>query len=283
MSYDTAPMTPPTDSTIAFIGGGNMASALIGGLLAAGHAPARLRAAEPDAARAQLLRERYGIAVHASAASAVDGANALVVAVKPQQVREALSGLPLAPGSTVVSIAAGVRLESLERLLGASQHYVRSMPNTPALLGQGISGLYAAPQTPASARAVAERILRAAGEIVWLEREEDLDAVTALSGSGPAYYFLLTEALREAGAELGLSAEVSAALARQTFIGAAAMVAQGTDDVRTLRANVTSKGGTTEAAVRQLEEGGLRSLFANALRQAQARGAELGRQLDATL
>ena len=272
MQYHSALMQP----TLTFIGGGNMAGALIGGLIAAGHSSAHLRAAEPDPARAEILRRQFGITVDSSAAALVKGAKALVLAVKPQQVAAALQGLQPDAGATVLSIAAGVRLETLRAALGANLHYVRSMPNTPALYGAGISGLYAPPGTPPNARQLAEEILRSAGETVWLEREEDMDAVTALSGSGPAYFFLLTEVLREAGAALGLAPDTAAKLAQQTFIGAAAMAANSGADVSQLRANVTSKGGTTEAAVRHLETAGIRSIFADALRAAQQRGVELG-------
>lgn len=256
-----------------------MARALLGGLIAQGHPAARLRAAEPDAARAADLRERFGIAVEGSAAQVVGGASAVVLAVKPQQMREALAGLTPGPGTLIVSIAAGVRLASLQRWLGPGLHYVRTMPNTPALLNQGITGLFAPDGTPPGARELAESILRAAGATVWLQREDEIDAVTALSGSGPAYYFLLTEVLREAGAALGLSPETAAQLARQTFIGAAAMAA-GDTDVGELRRQVTSKGGTTEAAVAALESAGLRRIFADALSAAARRGRDLGDELE---
>ncbi|HEY0975298.1 MAG TPA: pyrroline-5-carboxylate reductase [Solimonas sp.] len=265
-------------ATIAFIGGGNMAASLIGGLLAAGRQPAQIRVAEPVATRAQWLRDTYRIAVFDNAAEAAHGANAVVLAVKPQQMREACAGLKPDTGCVVVSIAAGIRLDSLRAWLGPDVHLVRSMPNTPALLGAGISGLYAPPETPVPARQLAENILSAAGSCVWLQAESQMDAVTALSGSGPAYYFLLTEALQEAGVQLGLAPDVAARLARQTFVGAARM-AEGDADVVTLRANVTSKGGTTEAAVAQLEAGNLRGLFADALAAAARRGNELGELL----
>lgn len=266
-------------SVIAFIGGGNMAASLIGGLRAAGHAPERVRVAEIGAERREWLRQQFGVAVFEQAAPAVSGAEAVVLAVKPQQMRDALQGLHMDAGTVIVSIAAGLRLASLQRWLGDGLHYVRSMPNTPALLGAGISGLYAPPSTPAPARALAETILSAAGDCVWLDDEAQMDAVTALSGSGPAYYFALTEALREAGAALGLAPETAARLARQTFIGAARMAA-GDDDVAELRARVTSRGGTTEAALQRLEAGGLRELFRDALAAAAQRGAELGATLD---
>lgn len=263
---------------ITFIGGGNMAASLIGGLLAAGHSRDALRVAEPNAERAEWLRTQFGVQVSARAAEIVAGAGAVVLAVKPQQMREALAGLKLDTGCVVVSIAAGIRLASLQSWLGDGAHYVRTMPNTPALLGAGITGLYAPPETPVPARQLAEQILNAAGACVWLDAETQIDAVTALSGSGPAYFFLLTEALREAGVKLGLAPEVAAKLALQTFVGSAKMADTGTD-VATLRANVTSKGGTTEAAVAHLEKAGLRTIFADALSAAANRGAELGIQL----
>lgn len=265
-------------ATIAFIGGGNMAASLIGGLLAAGRPPSQLRVAEPLAERADWLRQTYGVTVSANGADVVRGAAAVVLAVKPQQMRAACSALRLDTGSVAVSIAAGIRLASLRTWLGPEVHLVRSMPNTPALVGAGITGLYAPPETPVPARQLAEGILTAAGSCVWLEAETQMDAVTALSGSGPAYFFLLTEALREAGTSLGLAPDVAARLARQTFIGAARM-AEGDTDVATLRANVTSKGGTTEAAVAHLENAGLRALFAAALAAAAQRGKELGDSL----
>ncbi len=283
MPYDTAHFLQPCSdlrdmaATIAFIGGGNMAASLIGGLLAAGHPADALRVAEPLDARADWLRRTFGVRVE-SAAAAVAQADAVVLAVKPQQMQGACAGLPLPAGCVVVSIAAGVQLASLQRWFGDRVHCVRTMPNTPALLRAGISGLYADPATPATARQLAETILSAAGSCVWLTSEAQLDAVTALSGSGPAYYFLLTEVLREAGTRLGLSPEVAAQLARQTFIGAARM-AEGDTDVVALRAHVTSKGGTTEAAVTHLEQAGIRTLFADALAAAAARSAELGAAL----
>jgi pyrroline-5-carboxylate reductase len=271
--------TSLNQSVVAFIGGGNMARSLIGGLVRQGQPPLSLRVVEPDGARAQALRDEYGVQIAPVAAAAVRGARAVVLAVKPQQMREALDGVVLDEGATVVSIAAGVRLDTLRRWLAGDAHFVRTMPNTPALLSQGITALYAPPETPEEARVLATSILSAAGQTVWIEREEDLDAVTALSGSGPAYYFLLTEVLRQAGEALGLSPETAAQLAKQTFVGAAAMAA-GDTDVTTLRANVTSKGGTTDAAVKHLEAAGIRGLFTAALEAAARRSAELGTELE---
>ncbi len=268
-------MTP----VIAFVGGGNMAASLIGGLLAAGQPAAQLRVAEIGAERRDWLAREFAVSVHERAADAVTGAEAIVLAVKPQQMRDALAGLNLLPGTVVVSIAAGLRIATLRRWLGDGPHYIRTMPNTPALLGAGITGLYATLDTPAPAREIAETILRAAGECVWLDDEAQIEAVTAVSGSGPAYFFLLAETMRNAGVALGLSPDTAAKLAQQTFIGAARM-AEGDVDVAELRARVTSKGGTTEAAVRTLESGGLHELFRNALSAAAQRGTELGTALD---
>lgn len=261
---------------IAFVGGGNMAASLIGGLLAAGRAPESLRVAEPDAARAQVLRERFGLQVADRAQAIVAGSSTLVLAVKPQQMAEALRGVTPDAGCCVVSIAAGIRVDFLRAALGPSLHYVRSMPNTPALYGCGISGLYASPGTPESARLSAEAVLSAAGETVWLEREEELDAVTAVSGSGPAYFFLLVEAMREAGEALGLAPQTAARLAARTCVGAARMIEDGRTDVAELRRQVTSRGGTTEAALAHLESAGLRPLFRDALAAAARRSRELG-------
>lgn len=276
--------TPAADSTparVAFIGGGNMAAALIGGLIKTGWPASQIAVAEPVATRAEWLRAEFGVRVTAGAVEVAGDADALLLAVKPQQMREALAGLATKPGALVVSIAAGVRLKTLRRLLGETLAYVRTMPNTPALFGAGITGLYAAEGTPPAARALAEQLLAAAGDCVWVAREEELDAVTALSGSGPAYFFLLVEALREAGTALGLSPDVAARLAAQTCVGSARMVAEAGQDVSVLRANVTSKGGTTETALKHLESAGLKASFAEALKRADMRAKELGDALDA--
>lgn len=264
---------------IAFLGGGQMAGSLIGGLRAVGHPAARLRVAEPDAARAAALRREFGVEVTASAREIVAGADALVLAVKPQVMQAALAGLAPPSTTTVVSIAAGIRVDSLRTWLGGQAPVVRCMPNTPALLRCGVTGLYAPAGTPERSRQLAERILGAVGQTCWLADEGLLDAVTALSGSGPAYYFLLTEALRDAGVALGLDAATAGLLAQRTLVGAGRMADGAGQDVAELRANVTSKGGTTEAAVAHLEQHGLRRLFADALQAAQRRSRELGATL----
>ena len=263
---------------IAFIGGGQMAGSLIGGLIAAGHPASRIRVAEPDTARATVLRREYGIEVKSAGAEVVNQVDAVVLAVKPQMMSAALKGLPLPAKAVAVSIAAGIRVESLRRLLGGKTPVIRCMPNTPALLRQGVTALYAPAETTPAARALAEKILGSVGATCWVPDEDQLDAVTALSGSGPAYYFLLTEALREAGQSLGLDAATAKLLAEKTIIGAGRMAETG-KDVAELRANVTSKGGTTEAAVSFLEINGLRTLFKGALTAAAARSKQLGAEL----
>ncbi len=265
---------------IAFIGGGNMAGSLIGGLLAGGHPSDHILVAEPDAARASALTDKYSVQTVGSAADIADSATTLVLAVKPQQMRAALHGLEPKAGTTIVSIAAGIRVSFLQRTLGSSLDYVRSMPNTPALYGSGVSGLFAPDGTSEHAKARAELVLGAAGKICWLDKESDLDAVTAVSGSGPAYFFLLVEAMRDAGTALGLDPDTSAMLAAQTCIGAASMIQNSGVDVAQLRAQVTSKGGTTQAALESLEGAGLRAIMAKALASAQQRSMELGDALD---
>lgn len=284
MPYDNALLTDPLTfismtSVIAFIGGGNMAASLLGGLRAAQHPASHLRVAELDGARRDWLQQTFGVPAFSQAADAVADANAVVLAVKPQQMHQALQGLTLREGCTVISIAAGLSVSTLRRWLGDHVHIIRTMPNTPALLGAGISGLFAPAGTPQAARDVAHHVLSAAGQCVWVKTEAQIDAVTAVSGSGPAYFFLLTEAMREAGTALGLDAETAARLAKYTLIGAARM-ADGDVDVAELRARVTSKGGTTFAALQTFEDGGFHTLTGAALAAAAARAAELGQLLD---
>ena len=263
---------------IAFVGGGNMAASLIGGLLASGHPAQRLRVSVRTSESAARVHQRFGVEALTDSAQAIRGADVVVLAVKPQQMAEALRGLRVEPGATVISVAAGVQVATLTLWLGTGS-VVRSMPNTPALFRSGISGLYAAPELPALSRQRAERVLGCVGETCWVEREEQIDAVTALSGCGPAYYFLLTEVLRDAGTALGLDPVVAAQLAHSTFIGAAQMARDAGEDVAVLRAQVTSKGGSTEAAVAHLEAAGLGRIFSEALaaadRRARLRGEEL--------
>lgn len=265
---------------IAFVGGGQMAGSLIGGLVAAGHPASRLRVAEPDPARADALRRQFAVEVHARASAVAGHADALVLAVKPQVMQDAVAGLRPGPGTAVISIAAGVRVATLRGWLGPDAAIVRCMPNTPALLRCGVTGLHAPAGTPERARHLAQTILGAVGETCWIADESLLDAVTAVSGSGPAYFFLLAEALRDAGQALGLDAATAAVLAQRTLAGAGRM-AEGGEDIAALRANVTSKGGTTEAALAHLERHGLRALVADAVRAAAARGRQIGDALAA--
>jgi len=263
---------------IAFVGGGNMAASLIGGLLAAGHPASRLRAAVRTADNAARLRQRFAVETLTDSAQAIAGADVVVLAVKPQQMAEALRGLRVEPSATVISVAAGVRVATLAQWLGTTA-VVRSMPNTPALFRSGISGLYAEPALSAVSRQRAERVLGCVGETCWVGQEEQIDAVTALSGCGPAYYFLLTEVLRNAGAALGLDPAVAAQLAHSTFIGAAQMARDAGEDVAVLRAQVTSKGGSTEAALAHLEAAGLGRIFQEALAAADSRARLRGEEL----
>lgn len=265
---------------IAFIGAGNMAASLIGGLLARGLPAGQIHASEPSAERRRQLQQDLGIHTHADNAQACAQADVVVLAVKPQIMREVCQPLAAAlqPEQLIISIAAGISCASLQQWL-QHQEVVRCMPNTPALLQQGISGLFAAAAVSPLQRRQAEGILDAVGESVWVEREELLDAVTAVSGSGPAYFFLLMEAMADAGVELGLDPATAARLAQQTALGAARMACQSDVDVATLRARVTSPQGTTDAAIRSFETDGFRAMVSRALQAASDRSAELAREL----
>ena len=273
---------------IAFIGGGNMATALIGGMLKQGFAAAELSAVEPfETARAKLAAQ-FGVACAAAPSAALGDADVIVLAVKPQNMRDAAQAVaPYLGAQLIVSIAAGTRIVDLARWLGSPtaaspapyQSIVRCMPNTPALIGMGITGLYAAPAVSAAQRASAERILRAVGDVVWVANEALIDPVTAVSGSGPAYVFYFLEAMAEAGIKLGLPADDVKRLALATFSGAAKLAAESPDDFATLRAKVTSKGGTTEAALKVMMERQVKEAIGSALAAASARGKELGEML----
>lgn len=263
---------------IAFVGGGNMAASLIGGLLAAGHPAARLRVAVRSAGSAAQVQARFGVETLTDAARAVAGAGIVVLAVKPQMMAQAVRGLHPGAGATILSVAAGVRIATLAHWLG-TDCIVRAMPNTPALFRCGISGAYCEPALAPEHPARAQVVLDSVGLTCWLQREDQIDAVTALSGCGPAYYFLLTEVLREAGAALGLEPAVAAQLAQATFVGAAQMARDAGDDVARLREQVTSKGGSTEAALAHLEAAGLRRIFREALAAADARARQRADEL----
>lgn len=262
--------------TLAFVGGGNMARSLVGGALEAGVPAENIRIGEPSAEQRARLTADFGVACTDSNGDAVEGADLVVIAVKPQVAADAVRAITSRIGghALVISIMAGIRSGDLRRWLGVGPSIVRCMPNTPALIGFGMTALYAAPGLPDDARARATALLDAVGETVWVEIEDQLDAVTAVSGSGPAYFFLVTEALQAAGVAAGLPADVAATLARQTARGAAEMAAAG-GDVAALRRQVTSPGGTTAAAVAELEASGLREAFERAVRAAAARSREL--------
>jgi pyrroline-5-carboxylate reductase len=264
---------------IAFIGGGNMARSLIGGLIANGRAPASIHVAEPVAALRDALHGDFGVSVFDAGTAAVAGASAWVFAVKPQVMRtvcEALAAQAQRRRPLVISIAAGITGSQLDRWLGGALAIVRAMPNTPALLGAGVTGLHASAHVDAQGRAFAQDLLAAAGQTVWIEEEELMDAVTAVSGSGPAYVFLLAEAMVDAGISEGLPADAARTLALQTILGAARMLTEdGAPDAAELRRRVTSPNGTTQAAIEAFEAGGLRALVASAIHAARERGREL--------
>ncbi|NND59074.1 MAG: pyrroline-5-carboxylate reductase [Gammaproteobacteria bacterium] len=262
---------------IAFIGCGNMARSLIGGLIADGVAPAAISASDPSAEQRQALHNACGIAVHADNRATVANADVVVAAVKPQVLRSVATQLGplLGPGTLLISIAAGIRVDDMQRWLGSERAIVRAMPNTPALLGSGITGLFASSTTTSAQRESAESILRAVGAVVWLDQESQLDAVTAVSGSGPAYFFLFMEAMATTARELGLSPEVARLLTVETAIGAGRMALETDDDLATLRQHVTSPGGTTAAALAVLDTPQFRQLVSEALHSACARAGEL--------
>ncbi len=265
---------------IAFIGGGNMANALLGGLMAQGVKAGALSVVEPLAAARRKLVSRYRVHASAVADARTAAADTLLLAVKPQDMRAAVAPLAGRLGNKlVISIAAGIRLRDLSRWLGGHAKLIRCMPNTPALIRAGITGLYAPPGVSAAERRRAGRILGAAGAVVWVRDEALLDPVTAVSASGPAYVFWFIEQLGAAGVALGLAPEVAAKLALQTVLGAAKLAAGSKEPPAVLRERVTSKGGTTAAALKVFEEEGLAEHFKRAIEAASRRGAELGELL----
>ena len=265
---------------ITFIGGGNMARALIGGLLQQGFSPNDLRVVEVNAdARATLMR---AFAIKSFSALCADAlqVDLVLLAVKPQQLKAVAKDLqPLLREQLVLSIAAGARAQDLSRWLGDYPRVVRAMPNTPALVRVGVTGLYALPSVNAQQRGQAQQALEAVGSCVWLTDERQMDAVTAVSGSGPAYVFYFIEALEAAAIELGLDAQQARELALATFLGAAQLARSSPDDPATLRAQVTSKGGTTERAIQTLEQAQVKNLIRDAVRAAARRSQEMGEAL----
>ena len=268
------------DTSIAFIGGGNMARSLIGGLIAGGSDPDQLWVAEPNADQREFLRSRFGVHTGADNPDIATRAEVVVLAVKPQilqGVARQLAPAIQARQPLVISIAAGVREPDLRRWLGGgSPSLVRTMPNTPALVGSAASALFANEFVSEKHRRQAESLLRAVGVTVWVDDESQLDAVTALSGSGPAYFFLLMEALEQAGVALGLEADTARLLTLQAAFGAAKMALESAESPAALRVRVTSPGGTTEQALSILRGGGMEPLVGRALEAARHRSEELG-------
>jgi pyrroline-5-carboxylate reductase len=270
---------------ITFVGGGNMATALIGRMLARGANAREFRVVEPFSSAQEKLAARFpGIGLFGEpTAGAVEGADLVVLAVKPQQMRAAAQALApfVAPVPVVLTIAAGTRVADLARWLGGYERIVRAMPNTPALVGAGISGAFAGPAVDVHRRALAAHVVEAAGAVVWVDREDMLDAVTGVSGSGPAYVFYFLEALEEAARAVGFAQDDARHLAFQTFAGAL-QLAQSTDlEPSALRAQVTSKGGTTERAIGVLEAEGVKATIVAAVTAAAERARELGETLGA--
>ncbi len=268
-------MTHDTFPPIAFIGGGNMAGAIIGGLLQRGLPASQIDVVEPLESTRAALVQRWGIAAHSAPTAALARAGLVVWAVKPQTFHAAAqAAAPHTAQALHLSVAAGIPSDSIARWLG-SERIVRSMPNTPALVGMGMTALFARPQVDAAGRRLAEQVAQSTGQTLWVEREAQLDAVTALSGSGPAYVFLFLEAMTQAGVDMGLPADQAYRLAVATFQGAAELAARSDEGPEVLRQRVTSKGGTTHAAISHLQAQQVPEHFIAAIRAAEQRAQEL--------
>ncbi len=264
---------------IAFIGGGNMATAMIGGLVQQGFSAQAIYVVEPAADKRAQLQAEFGVQTVALD-EALPETDVVMLAVKPQQLAEvARARAAELAGRLVISIAAGIRMADLDRWLGGAARLVRVMPNTPALVRAGISGAWLGPKASEADRAMADRILQSTGQVVWVAEEGQIDAVTAISGSGPAYVFYFMESLTQAGEQLGLDATTARQLAYATFDGAIKLALGSTDDAATLRAKVTSKGGTTAAALNRMAELGVQAAIQAGAAAAQARAVELADEL----
>jgi len=263
-------------TNIAFVGGGNMAGALIGGMVAAGFDAAHIHVLEVDSARSAEMSQRHRVSVHGAAGEWLKASEVVVLAVKPQQMHEAAAAIqPYLAQPLVLSIAAGVHADTIADWL-ANDQVVRAMPNMPALIRAGITGAFALPDVSAAQKSAANKILAAVGAVIWLDDEAMLDAVTAVSGSGPAYVFYFIEAMQAAARDLGFDADQARALSLQTFAGAAHLAAQSSEPVAALREKVTSKGGTTAAALASLDRDHVDEAIARAIRAAALRARELG-------
>jgi pyrroline-5-carboxylate reductase len=269
---------------IGFIGAGNMANGLIHGLIAKGTKSENIWASDLDDSKLQLLAQDCGIQT-GSNTDIARSASVIVLAVKPQVMRDACKALAADIGDRkvlLVSIAAGITTSHLEGWFGESAAIVRCMPNTPALVGMGASGLFASTKVTEEQKQLAQEIISTVGFATWVDADSDIDIVTAISGSGPAYFFLFMEAMQATAKEMGLSEDLARALTYHTAAGAAALAQYSEDDIATLRRNVTSPGGTTEQAILQFEDGDLRGLVTKALKAARTRSAELAEEIDRT-
>jgi pyrroline-5-carboxylate reductase len=277
-------MTQPTailSEPVAFIGGGHLAGAIIGGLLRQGLAPAQVEVVEPFAAAREKLLADHGVKAHEAAGPALARCALVVWAVKPQTFKDAAAQARAhTAGALHLSVAAGIRSDSIASWLG-TQRVVRSMPNTPALVGKGMTALFARPAVSPADKAVVEGVIATTGDSLWVDQEQQLDAVTALSGSGPAYVFFFLEAMRQAGAEMGLSPQQAQRLAIGTFVGASELARASGEPPEVLRQRVTSKGGTTYAAITSMEQSGMKESFVKALHAARKRAEELGDEFGA--
>lgn len=273
-----APHTATETPHVAFVGGGNMACAILGGLIATGHPRQRLSVVEPHAPQAVVVREKFAVQVDATGGAALAAAQVVVWAVKPQVFRDAAAPCTAYVGGALhLSVMAGIRSDAIAQAVGG-ERVVRAMPNTPALIGLGIAGLFARAAVTVEDCAVIEGVLAPTGETLWVAHEADLDTITALSGSGPAYVFFFLEAMALAAAGMGLSAAQGRRLAEATFNGAIALARASEDTPQTLRSRVTSRGGTTQAAISSMEAAGVKAAIVAAVRAAHARARELGNE-----
>ena len=272
-----------SNSKIAFIGGGNMARSLIGGMIATGISNQNISVSEPQADLRKRLNEDFEVNASEENASVAKGADVIVLAVKPQILQEVvtpLGSLVAEARPLLISVAAGVTSSSIERWVGGDPALIRVMPNTPALIGAGISALYANSNVSDDQRALAEKIMAAVGKTIWIKEETLMDAVTAVSGSGPAYFFYVMQAIHDAAVREGLDAQTARLLSLETALGAARLAVDSTEDPGSLQKQVTSPGGTTEAAIKVLNDSGVRETVQKAVSAACARGSELAKLLD---
>ena len=271
-------MSQTPSTRIAFIGGGNMACAIIGGLIANGLPASQITVVEPFEAARDALQAKFGITALPTASAALAGQDLVVWAVKPQTFKDAAAAAAAHTAQALhLSVAAGITTDSIAQWLGTGR-IVRAMPNTPALVSKGMTGLFARPEVDAGGQALIERVIGTTGQLVWVDAEAKLDAVTALSGSGPAYVFLFLEAMTQAGVDMGLTAPQAYQLAVATFQGASELAARSDEPASVLRERVTSKGGTTYAAITHMQQAGLPQTFIAALRKAEARAQELAQE-----